>query len=38
MLANVIIVDSIRVDLVLHVALFWGMAAMVAIQAKEGFY
>jgi hypothetical protein len=37
-LVNVIIFDSIHVDLVLHVALFWGMVAMVAIQAKEGLY
>jgi hypothetical protein len=37
MLANVIIVGSIRVDLVLHVVLFWEMAAMVAIWAKERF-
>jgi hypothetical protein len=38
MLANVIIVDSIHVDLVSHVTLFWGMATMVAIQANEGLY
>jgi hypothetical protein len=38
MLANVIIVASIRVDLVSHVVLFWEMPTMVAIRAKKGFY
>jgi hypothetical protein len=37
-LVDVVIIDAIRVDLVSWVVLFHGVAVIVTIQAKDGFY
>jgi hypothetical protein len=37
-LANIVIVDSIQVNLVLCLTLFCGVVTVVAAQAKDGFY
>lgn len=37
-LVDVVIVDLIQVDLVSHVVFSYGVTAIAAVQAKEGFY
>lgn len=37
-LVNIVIIDAIRVDLVSWVFFFHGVATIVALQAKNGFY
>jgi hypothetical protein len=37
-LVDVVIIDAIRIDLISWVVLFHGLVAIVAVQAKDGFY